>query len=72
MRNLLESFLGKEIDVNCGSALISGKVIKVEGPILQLEKDGAIFYVNIEKIVALMESREKKSSTPPGFVLKTG
>lgn len=72
MRNLLESFLGKEIDVNCGSALLSGKVTRVEGPILQLERDGVTVYVNIEKIVALMETREKKSSTPPGFVLKTG
>ncbi|HWQ34216.1 MAG TPA: MM0924 family protein [Blastocatellia bacterium] len=72
MRNLLESFLGKEIDVNCGAALLSGKVTRVEGQILHLEKDGMTVYVNIEKIVALMETREKKSSTPPGFVLKTG
>ncbi|HZS05901.1 MAG TPA: MM0924 family protein [Blastocatellia bacterium] len=71
MRNLLESLLGREVDVNCGSALISGKVNRVEGQILQLEKDGEIVYVNIEKIVALMETRDKKTSNPPGFVLKT-
>ncbi len=72
MRNLLESLLGVEIDVNCGAALFSGTVKKVEGEILQLEKDGATVYINLEKIIALMESREKKTSTPPGFVLKTG
>lgn len=72
MRNLLESFLGKEIDVNCGSATLSGKVQRVEGAILELERDGVTVYINIEKIVAVSESREKRTATPPGFVLKVG
>jgi len=72
VRNLLESFLGKEIDVNCGGALISGKVSRVSGEVLEIEKDSVTVYVNMEKIIAVMESREKKTSTPPGFVQKTG
>lgn len=72
MKNLLESLLGKEIDVNCGAALISGIVRKVTGEILELEKDGVTVYINLEKIVALTESREKKSMASPGFILKAG
>lgn len=70
MRNLLESFLDKEIDLNCGTVLFSGIVRKVQGEILELEKDGVSIFIRIEKIIALSEVREKKTATPPGFVNK--
>lgn len=69
MRNLLESRMGKEIDVHCGSASISGKVTRIEGNVLHLEKDGVTCYVNIEKIIAVWDSRDKKAN-PPGFGVK--
>jgi hypothetical protein len=60
--------MGKEIDVHCGSALISGRVTRIEDTVLYLEKDGVTCYVNIEKIIAVWDSREKKGN-PPGFII---
>ena len=66
MRNFLESRLGKEIDLNCGSLSITGKVTKIEGEVVHVEKDGVICYVNIEKIIAVWDLQEKKPQKP-GF-----
>ena len=68
MRNLLESFIGREIDVSCGSSQITGKVIRVQGEVLQIEKDDITCYINIDKIIAVWDSQEKKSKTP-GFTV---
>jgi hypothetical protein len=68
VRNLLESRMGKEVDVHCGFASISGKVTRVEGNVLHLEKDDVTCYVNIDKIVVVWDSREKKGN-PPGFII---
>ena len=62
--------MGKEIDVHCGTASISGKVTRIEGDVLHLEKDGVTCYVNIEKIIVVWDSRDKKAN-PPGFIIKT-
>jgi uncharacterized protein DUF6897 len=70
VRNFLERLMGKEIEVICEGASISGKVTRIEGNILHLEKDEVTCYVNIEKIVVLWDSREKKAH-PPGFLPKT-
>lgn len=69
MRNFLEGQLGKEVDIQCHGVTLSGKVIRVEGNILHLEKDDVIAYVNIEKIVVVWGSREKKLQAP-GFLPK--
>jgi uncharacterized protein DUF6897 len=66
VRNFLESRIGHEIDVHCGTDTISGKVTKVEGQVLYLEKDDVTCYVNIDKIIAVWDAREKKG--PPGFL----
>lgn len=66
MRNLLESFIGKEIDVHCGTSTITGKVLKVMGNVLQVEKDEEVGYINIDRIVAVWESQERKGKAP-GF-----
>lgn len=67
MRSFLENRIGKEIDVQCAGALISGKITKVEENVLYLEKEGVTCYVNIDKIIAVWDSRERKAN-PPGFV----
>lgn len=67
MRNFLESRMGKEIDVLCEGVSIRGKVTKIEDNVLHLEKDGVTCYVNVEKIVTVWDSREKKP-LPPGFI----
>ncbi|MGH9801081.1 MAG: MM0924 family protein, partial [Blastocatellia bacterium] len=67
MRNFLESRLGKEVEVQCQGVTLSGKVARVESNILHLEKDDETAYVNIEKIVVVWDSREKKAQLP-GFL----
>jgi hypothetical protein len=69
VRNFLESLLGKEIEVICEGASIGGKVTKVAGNVLHLEKDGVTCFINIEKIVVVWDAREKKAH-PPGFLPK--
>lgn len=70
MRNFLESRIGKEIEVQCQGVTLSGKVARVEGDVLHLEKDDETAYVNINKIVVVWDSREKKSQAP-GFLAKS-
>lgn len=67
MRNFLESRLGKEIEVCCQGITVSGKVTKVEGNVLYLEKEGVTAHVNIEKIIIVWDSQEKKAHSP-GFL----
>ncbi len=69
MRNFLENLLGKEVDVQCSGVTLSGKVTRVAGNVLHLEKDDVIAYVNIEKIVVVWDSREKKAQAA-GFLPK--
>jgi hypothetical protein len=71
VRNFLEGRMGKEIDVHCGIAIISGKVTKVEANLLHLEKEGVTCYVNIEKIIAVWDARERKANLP-GFLTRVG
>ncbi len=70
MRNFLEGRIGKEIEVQCQGVTLSGKVARVEGNILHLEKDDETAYINIDKIVVIWDSREKKAKSP-GFLAKT-
>ena len=72
MRNLLESFIGKEIDVYCGSSTIRGKVLKIMGNVVQVEKDDVIGYINIDKVIAVWEAEEKKGKTPGFTAEKSG
>lgn len=67
MRNLLESRVGKEVDVQSIGGQFSGKVVKVEGTILVLEKEDRTCYLDIEKIVAFWDKPEKKTKSP-GFM----
>jgi hypothetical protein len=66
----LESRIGKEVDVQCIGGLMSGKVVKIEGSILVLEKEDRTCYVDIEKIVAFWDKPEKKVKSP-GFLPAT-
>ncbi len=70
MKEILANRIGKEIDVSFGAGTVSGKVIQIEGDILQLEKDDQTFFVRIEKIVALWDSKDRgeKKVKSPGFV----
>lgn len=66
MKNFLETQLGKEVDVTCEGATISGLITRVEEEVLCLENEGVTCYINIRKIVAVREQRERRAQ-PPGF-----
>ncbi len=69
MRNFLESRIGKEVEIQCQGLTLNGKIVRVEGNVLHLQKDDETAYVNIDKIVVVWESREKKAQAP-GFLAK--
>ncbi len=68
MKNLLESLIGKEIDIHCGTSTFRGKILKVAGSVLQIEKEEVVCYLNIDKIVAVWDSQERKGKAP-GFTV---
>ena len=67
MRNLLENRIGKEIDIHCEGVSLTGTVTRIDGNVVYLEKDDVICCVNIDKIVVVWESREKRANAP-GFI----
>lgn len=71
MKEILESRIGKDLDVSFGAGAVTGKVVKIDGDILYLEKDDQNYYVRIDKIVAVWDSKEKseKKSKSPGFMI---
>lgn len=71
MHEQLSKMIDREIDVVCtGTSSLRGKVVKVEGDVLELRDDADnICYVAIDKIVAVWEKRDKDRH--PGFVFKT-
>ena len=66
VKNFLETQLGKEVDLTCEGATISGRITRIEGDVLWIEKEGVTCYVNIQKIVVVWEQRERKVQAP-GF-----
>ncbi|MFN7927486.1 MAG: MM0924 family protein [Blastocatellia bacterium] len=70
MKEILESRIGKEIELSFGGGAVGGKIVKIENDILQLEKDDQTFFVRLEKIVAIWDAKEKneKKVKSPGFV----
>jgi len=68
MEDLLNSLLGKKIDVTCGpTATFRGDVIDVKSGVLYLrDEDDKVAYVAISKIAVIYECKEPLSR--PGFV----
>ena len=71
MEQLLVKLIGREIDVVCsGTSSLRGNCVNVEGGVLQLKDDeGEIFYIAVDKIVAVWEKKDK--GRHPGFVFKS-
>ena len=67
MKSLLESRIGKEVEISCGGVALTGTIVRVSDDILEIEKDEHIFYVNVEKIVVMCDAREKKNRST-GFI----
>ena len=70
MEKLLAKLIGREIDVVCaGASSLRGHCVSVENGVLQLKnEEGEIFYIAVDKIVAVWEKKDK--SRHPGFVFK--
>ena len=68
MQDFLAKFIGKKIDVYCGSASsLRGEVLKVETGVLHLrDTDGKPCYIAVDKIVAVWEDRDDNHRA--GFV----
>jgi hypothetical protein len=68
MKELLSKLIDKEVDVVCtGASSLRGKVVKIDGEVLQLkDDDDNVCYVAIDKITAVWEKRDKDRH--PGFV----
>ena len=68
MRELLAKMVGKKLDMYCGGASsLRGKLVKVdEGVAHFVDEDDRMFYVAVERIVVLSETRESEQRA--GFV----
>ncbi len=68
MQDFLSRMTGKRVDIFCGgTAALRGKVVKVERGVLHLVgDDDQMFYVAVEKVVVVSESRE--SDQRAGFI----
>jgi len=71
MRDLLSKMIDREVDVVCiGTSSLRGKIVKVEENVLQLnDENDNVYYVAIDKIVAVWEKRDKDRH--PGFIFKS-
>ncbi|HVF57006.1 MAG TPA: MM0924 family protein [Pyrinomonadaceae bacterium] len=71
MQEFLSKMVGRKLDIFCGGAsTLRGKAVKVDGGVLHMvDEDDRMFYVAIERIVAVWEARENEQRA--GF-LKAG
>ncbi|MBC7932552.1 MAG: hypothetical protein H7Z38_18490 [Rubrivivax sp.] len=69
MRELLAKMVGKKVDLYCGgTSSLRGKLVKVDDGVAHLvDEDDQMFYVALERIVALSESRSGEQRA--GFVV---
>jgi uncharacterized 2Fe-2S/4Fe-4S cluster protein (DUF4445 family) len=60
MRELLLKMVGKKVDLFCGGvSSLRGKVVKVDEGVAHLvDEDDHMFYVSVERVIVLSESRE--------------
>ena len=68
MEELLKQFLGKKIDVTCGTnAAFRGDVVDVKNGVLSLrDEDERVAYVAINMIAVVLEVKDHQSR--PGFI----
>lgn len=69
MEAILREFIGKKIDVNCGSNVaFRGDVVSVENGVLKLlNEEQQNVFIAVEKVAAVCECRDLVSR--PGFIV---
>lgn len=68
MEEILRGFIGKKIDVSCGSGpTLRGEVVDVRNGVLFLkDEDEKSAYVSVDKVATVCECSD--SATRPGFI----
>ncbi len=68
MRELLARMVGKKLDLFCGGASsLRGKLVSLdEGVAHVVDDDDRMFYVSVERIVVISETRESEQRA--GFI----
>ena len=68
MEELLNTFIGKKVDVSCGSgSVLHGEVKQIKAGVLYLrDEDERSAFVVIDKIAAVSECTD--SGSRPGFI----
>ncbi len=68
MESILNEFVGKNIDVNCGSTVAyRGKVVSVADGILKIvNEEEQVVYIVVDRIAVVSECRDLGSR--PGFI----
>jgi hypothetical protein len=68
MEELVKRFIGKKIDVSCGTnAFLRGEVVEVENGVLHLkDDDDKAAFISIDKISTIYECSDAASR--PGFI----
>lgn len=68
MEELVKKFIGKKIDVSCGTnAVLRGEVVEVANGVLHLKDDeDKAAFVSIDKIATVYECSD--SASRPGFI----
>lgn len=71
MKEILAKLVGKKVDMFCGgTSSLHGKLVKVEGDVAHVvDDDDQMFYVTIERIIVLSESRpgDQRAGFTVGF-----
>jgi hypothetical protein len=74
MRELLSKMVGKKIDLFCGgTSSLRGKLVKVDEGVAHLvDEDDQMFYVALERIIVVSESRtgDQRAGFTVGFSSK--
>lgn len=62
MQELLDSMIGKKVDVICsGASCVRGEVVKIQNGVMQLRDEDKTCYIAIEKIAIVWEVKDSES-----------
>lgn len=69
MEEILRKFVGRKLDVNCGSnAVYRGEIVQADSGVLTIKnEEGTEVFISIERISAFSECKDFGSR--PGFIV---
>ncbi len=68
MEDILKEFVGKKVDVNCGTgAMYRGLIEKIDDGVVTIKDESEdIVYISVKRIIAFTECHEP--AIRPGFI----